>query len=261
MAIRTEGRRARRARLAAPVSVPFVPWSRLINHIGNTWRTGQHVTLIGKTNSGKTHLALELADLRPYVVIAATKRRDSLMSDAQAHGYRIVPSMREVPYTETGHPVFNRVIVWPATDSPSERNRQAIQAAVLRETLSIAERQSKGYSGWTVLIDETMWAYDMLGLKRELDAVWYQGRSAGMSLIACAQRPTRVPRLMISQASHLFLWMVSDKRDLEPLREIAGAVPPQVIEDVLPTLDFERHEFLYVGVDTGYVARSIAPPR
>lgn len=129
------------------------------------------------------------------------------------------------------------------------------QANALRETFSTAERQGH----WAVLLDETMWAYDMLGLKKELDSVWYQGRSSGVSLIACAQRPTRVPRLMISSASHLFLSYVSDKRDLEPLREIAGVVPPAVVETTLPTLDWERHEFLYIGADTGYIARTIAP--
>jgi hypothetical protein len=132
-----------------------------------------------------------------------------------------------------------------------------MQRAALKDTIETAERQGH----WTLLLDETMWAYDMLGLKKELDSSWYQGRSSGVSIVACAQRPTRVPRLMISSASHLFLSYVSDKRDLEPLREIAGVVSPEIIETTLPNLDWERHEFLYVGADTGYIARTIAPAK
>lgn len=217
---------------------------------------GEHVTLIGKTGSGKTHIALALLDLRTFALIIATKRRDPLLQEASS-GYHVVESMDEIPRTEHGTPVYRRVIVWPGRAIKSGDDRLAAQRVAVKDTLETAERQGH----WTVLSDETMWLYDRLQLKADLDSVWYQGRSSGISFIANAQRPTRVPRLMISSASHLFLSYVSDKRDLEPLREIAGAVPPEIIEATLPTLDWERHEFLYVGADSGYVARTIAPPR
>jgi hypothetical protein len=232
-----------------------VGWSSLARHLATEWRPGQHVTLIGKTGSGKTHLTLALADLRSYVMLAATKRNDPLYSYMLAHGFHAVPSIREVPRTENGRPVYRKVIIWPAPHVTEENVRHAIQRREIQLMLSTAERQRN----WTIVIDDIMWSYDMLQLKRELDAVWYQARSSGVSLVASAQRPTRVPRLMISGASHLFLSYVSDKRDLEPLRDIAGIVPREVIEATLPTLDWERHEFLYIGADTGYIARTIAP--
>jgi hypothetical protein len=233
-----------------------VGWSSLERHLATNWRPGQHVTLIGKTGSGKTHIALSLMELRSYVIFAATKRRDPLVSYMAAHGFHVVGSMREVPRTENGRPVYRKVVDWPGAGITNEKQRHAVQAAELRFMLSTAERQGN----WTVVVDETMWAFEMLRLKQELNAVWYQGRSSGVSLVANAQRPTNVPRLMISGASHLFLSYVSDKRDLEPLRDIAGVVPREVIEATLPTLDWERHEFLYIGADTGYIARTIAPP-
>lgn len=248
--------RNRRSRATFSANVPFVGWSQLEAHLATTWKHGEHMTLIGKTGSGKTHLALALLDLRTYSLIMATKRRDPLLTEA-SRGYTVVESMREIPRTADGVPVHRRVIVWPARAIEDQESRLKAQQAALKETLAVAERQ--GY--WTVLSDETMWLYDRLRLQRELDSVWYQGRSSGLSFVACAQRPTRVPRLMISQASHLFLSYVSDKRDLEPLRDIAGVVPPEILEAVLPTLDWERHEFLYIGADTGYIARTIAPPR
>lgn len=224
--------------------------------MAQSWLPGQHVTLIGKAGSGKSHLALELLELRTYALIIATKRRDPLLTEAE-RGYKVVEDMREIPRTETGLPVYRRVIVWPGRAIKAEDDRLKFQREAVRETLATAERQGH----WAVLSDETMWLYDRLRLKAELDSVWYQARSSGISFIGNAQRPTRIPRLMISNASHLFLSFVSDKRDLEPLREIAGAVPPEIIESTLPSLDWERHEFLYVGADTGYVARTIAPPR
>lgn len=237
--------------------MPRVPWTSLASHLQSNWRLGQHVTLIGKAGCGKTHLALEVAELRPYVVVMTTKRRDPLVTDARAKGYALVESLREVPLTDEGRPIWSKVIVWPAISEPSEARRQALQARALRESLSVAERQGL----WTILLDETMWAYDMLALRKELDSIWYQSRSSKISLIACAQRPTRVPRLMISNASHLFLWYVSDKRDLESLRDIAGMIPREVVEEILPTLSWSEHEFLYLDVDRGYLARSVALPR
>lgn len=231
-------------------------WSKIERHLATSWRPGQHVTLIGKTGSGKTHISIALMDLRTYVMFAATKRRDPLVSYMLAHGFHAVPSVREVPRTETGRPVYRKIVVWPGANIVNEKQRHQVQHAELALMLSTAERQGN----WTVVVDETMWSYEMLKLKAELNAVWYQGRSSGVSLVANAQRPTNVPRLMISGASHLFLSYVSDKRDLEPLRDIAGVVPREVIEATLPTLDWERHEFLYIGADTGYLARTIAPP-
>lgn len=246
----------RQERQRSSAIVPFVPWGQLQAHLARNWKQGEHVTLIGKTGSGKTHLALELTDMRRDSIIVATKRNDELLDDAVRRGYHVVESMREVPRTESGHPVYHKVALWPARNLDGDVRLKA-QRLAIKEALEIAEKQR----WWSVLIDETMWAYDKLQLKNDLDSVWYQGRSSKISLIACAQRPTRVPRLMIAQASHLFLWYVSDKRDLEPLRDIAGVTPREVIETNLPSLSWDRHEFLYVGADSGYIARSIAPPR
>lgn len=244
------------ARRRRPVSyeIPFVGWSELEAHLAENWGQGQHVALIGKAGSGKTHLALKLMDIRPFVIIIATKRYDPLLDEA-SRGYVVKQSMDEIPRTDEGYPVHNKVIIWPGTNIKDENERLRLQKAEVNNTLNAAERQRY----WTVLVDEVMWIYDMLGLSKKLESIWYQARSAGISLVAGAQRPVRTPRNMVAQASHLFLFSVSDKRDLEHFREIGGNISPQVIEDTLPQLDSARHEFLYVGTDDNVVCRSIAP--
>lgn len=236
--------------------VPFVGWSELQWHISENWQQGQHVALIGKTGSGKSHLALHLLDIRPFVIIVATKRYDPLLEEA-GKGYIVREDMSEIPRTDEGYPIHNKVIIWPGTAIKDESTRLSAQATAVKDTLDTAERQRY----WTVLIDDVMWVYDMLGLSKKLEAIWYQARSAGISMVAAAQRPVKTPRNMVAQASHLFLFAVSDKRDLEHFREIAGPIPPQIIEETLPRLDASRHEFLYVGADDGFICRSIAPPR
>jgi hypothetical protein len=164
--------------------------------------------------------------------------------------------MSDIPCTDEGYPIHNKVIIWPGTTLKDEGAWLSAQATSVTNTLNTAERQRY----WTVLIDDVMWVYDMLGLNKKLEAIWYQARSAGISMVAAAQRPVKTPRNMVAQASHLFLFAVSDKRDLEHFREIAGQIPPAMIEDVLPRLNAQSHEFLYVGADDGVICRSIAPP-
>ena len=235
--------------------IPFVGWSDLEAHLAQNWQQGQHVGLIGKTGSGKSHLALRLMDIKPFVIVVATKRYDPLLEEA-SKGYIVREDMSEIPRTDEGYPIHSKVIIWPGTALKNEDDRLSAQKKAIVNTLNTAERQRY----WTVLIDDVMWVYDMLGLSKKLEAIWYQARSAGISLVAAAQRPVKTPRNMVAQASHLFLFSVSDKRDLEHFREIGGNVPQSVIEDTLPSLNASRHEFLYVGVDDGVVCKSIAPP-
>lgn len=194
----------------------------------------------------------------------ATKRRDDLVTQLRQRGYVLVPSMDDIPYAETGPPgatrnapVHTRVLVWANPQGVSVRQRHQLQKVQLRNALDQAERQGS----WCVIIDETMWLHQNLGLSDELDSLWFQAASSKVSVVACAQRPVQVPRQMIAQASLLFLWHIGDKRDLESLRDMGGVIPREIIETTLPALDWERHEFLYVEPHTGFVARSVAPPR
>lgn len=244
--------------------MPQVPWPQLERHLRSSWQPGQHATLLGPTGAGKSHVALTLGEMCRHVVVLATKRRDELVQQLSSRGYVLVDDMDDIPvaevHTDQGTrrvPVHTRVLVWSNPALRDERRRQAVQTVQLRNTLSAAERQGS----WAVIIDEAMWLHGNLGLGKEMDALWFGGRSSRVSVIACGQRPVAVPRQMIAQASLLFLWHIGDKRDLESLRDMGGVIPRQVIEDTLPALDYEAHEFLFVQPHTGFVCRSVAPPR
>lgn len=234
-----------------------MPWSTLQSELARNWEQGQHVTIAAPTGHGKTHLALALAELSQFVLVLATKRRDPLVSELAQDGYLVTPSTDGVIWAER-EPVTPKVVVWPAP--PEKASRQqivAMQRKVLREVLTWAERTG----GWTIIADETMWLNDELGLKAELNAVWYQGRSSGVSLVALMQRPALVPRLAFSQADFIFLGKFNDKRDIETLRDIATVVPGEVMVRGITSLSKERHEFLFVDAKRDRVAITVAPPR
>lgn len=240
-----------------------VPWETLAASLRRNWQPGQHVTVIGPTGSGKTHLALCLAEMRPYILVLATKRVDPLVEELRAAGYMVTADLGEILWTHDrdggpARPVYPRVVFWPQTpESADAAQRILIHAHSFRKAIDWADKTGK----WAVLIDETMWMADRLRLDKELDSLWFQGRSQGLSVIACAQRPSRVPRLAFSQATYLFIGKFGDKRDIETLRDISSTIPKEIVEEAIYSLDFDRHEFLFIDANKNQLAITVAPPR
>lgn len=216
-----------------------------------------HVTIAAPTGHGKTHLAVALAEMSRFVLVLATKRRDDLVSSLARDGYKIVPSVDGILWAEN-EPLTPKVVVWPQPpEKATARARAAFLQHELREVMNWAQRTGK----WTILADETMYLSEQLQLERELNEIWYGGRSLGISLISLMQRPARVPRLAFSQASYLFLGKFPDRRDIETLREVATVVPKQVMEEGIKSLSKPKHEFLFVDCVKDQVAITVAPPR
>jgi hypothetical protein len=128
---------------------------------------------------------------------------------------------------------------------------------MIRHVLDWAEKTGN----WAILLDELMWVSRNLRLERELEAVWFQGRTQGVSLIGAAQRPTHVPRLAYSQATYFFLWQTADKGDLERLRDISAGIPRGMIESSVLSLDWDMHECLFVDTKRRELARVIGPSK
>lgn len=238
--------------------VPRISWTELQAKLASEWKAGEHVTLLGPTGSGKTHMALTIAELCQYVMVMATKRRDPLVSQLKADGYKITSDLHEITYTADGGPVHSRVVYWP---QPPEKfstiQRNAFLARKFREAFDYADKTGH----WAVLMDETMFLVRNLKLERELENLWFQGRSQHVSVIACAQRPAFVPRLAYSSATYLFFWQTSDKDDLDRLRDVASGIPRDVMEENIKTLNWHEHEALFIDTRRRELARVVAPPR
>jgi hypothetical protein len=227
---------------------PRVPWASFYPLFRREFRQGQHVTIIGPTNGGKTTLALEVADVRSYVLFLATKPRDPLIESlTRERGFHVVRELDEIENIEqelgTGEPEhaprFHRYVYWPQFGRSTIKGKQEKQAEAIRDALNYAFDAG----GWCVLADELTWLIDKLRLGDELESYWYQGRTLNVSLVGCAQRPAWVPRAAYSQAKHLFLFKTSDRDDVRRLGDIAGADVERVRYEVER---LEPFEFLYV---------------
>jgi hypothetical protein len=202
-------------------------------------------------------MALTIAELCQYVMVMATKRRDPLVSQLQRDGYKITGNLGEILYTEKG-PVHSRVVYWPQPpEKATTTQRLAFLSSAFRRALDYADRTGS----WAVVMDETMFLVRNLKLDRELENLWFQGRTQGVSVIANAQRPAFVPRLAYSQATYLFVWQTADKDDLDRLRDIAAGIPREVVENNVKGLSWGEHEALFIDTRRRELARVIAPPR
>lgn len=191
------------------------------------------------------------------MLVLATKRRDPLVTDLAAHGYKVTASVDGVLWAEN-EPVTPKVVVWPqAPEKATSEQRQAIMHRALRDVMTWAHRTG----GWTIIADETMYLSEQLRLEKDLNEIWYGGRTMGISLVSLMQRPARVPRLAFSQADFIFLGKFNDKRDIETLRDIATVVPGEVMVRGITSLSKEKHEFLFVDAKRDRVAITVAPPR
>jgi hypothetical protein len=193
--------------------------------------------------------------------VLATKRKDPLVGDLQGAGYHITSDLREVLWTQDNgrsRPVNPRVVFWPRPpESLTMAQRLSAQASAHRGAIDWADKTGQ----WAILLDESMWMAHNLRLEREMDSLWFQGRSQGLSVVALAQRPSRIPRLAFSQATYLFIGKFGDKRDIDTLRDISSTIPRETIEGAIRSLDFDAHEFLFVDTKSNRLAITVAPPR
>jgi len=243
----------------ASARVKRVSWGALVNYMRGEWDQGAHVTIVGPTKSGKTHIALALLELRSYAVVIATKRKDPLVQALHREGYEVVRDSlkRRITWTQDGEPLQAKIVLWPTVkDGSGILARKRVQAHVIGEALDWLDE----VGGFTILLDECMYLADSLRLREQLGELWYSGRTQRISLIACAQRPVMIPRLAFSQARFLFLARTGDKADLERIRDIASVIPREIVEETVMGLDAGAHEFAFVDSEAGVIARVIAPP-
>lgn len=215
------------------------------------WEQGEHVTLIGPTGSGKTTLALALLPLRQYVIAYGTKPKDRTLDQlVKKDRWRLVRKHERFPKViPKGRPL--RVVFWPQYRTPADEPMQAYEIGS-----NLHEAFTRG--GFCLFIDETWWFTHKLGMKTWLEALWTQGRSIGLSIVAGTQRPTHIPLLAYDQATHVFFWRDNDERNLKRISGMNG-LNARLIRDTVATLP--HHQVLYVNTRTGAMTVTKAPNR
>jgi hypothetical protein len=222
------------------MAVPRLPWAEALGAL--RWKQGEHVTMVGPSGGGKTSLALRLLPRRRYVAALGTKPRDATLDRlVKREGWHL---SRTWPVNHEVHP---RVVFWPRIERMADAEGQRLAVAAFLEDVY-------RNGGWTVYLDELRYVTGRLGLAREVELLWLQGRSLGVSLVGGTQRPAWVPLEAYDQATHLFLWRETDETNLRRLGGLAGVDTRTVRATIV---ELEHHEVLYVNTRTGLLFRTL----
>jgi hypothetical protein len=183
---------------------------------------------------------------RAWVVVLGVKNRDpELYGPFQDDGYKLERSFD--PRPDEDHPI--KVLFVPTSDAEDVNDEWKEKGGKFRQALNGVRHAG----GWTVYADDIMFMSDQLGLRSSFQALWQIARSEGVSLVASSQEPVNVPPMAYTNASHLFLFRVLDKRRAERVGEQSG-VNREVVQETVMRLP--EHEFLYVSKATGRMVRS-----
>jgi hypothetical protein len=229
-------------------------WPQFVPILDRLWRPGPpdwpntHMAVVGQTRSGKSTFVREIMQLRERVVMFGTKMVDEpLYGPLIKQGYQLVEEWDPAAVPENPRePV--RVIFRPVLKGPEEKD-----IAVQREAFRRALVRAWQVGGWTMWFDEVAYLSETLKLKSELDLLWLQGGSGGLTLVALTQRPVEVPRNMWAQSRFLVSFRIGDLRDRQTMSEHAGAQRPMV-EWVAGRL--ERRELLFLDQEMDIALRT-----
>jgi hypothetical protein len=220
---------------------PHTDWNRLLNGLQANWRQGEHVSIIGPTGCGKTTLESRLLDVRDSVVVFVTKIYDDTIS-------RDFPGYERIEKWPPPRTWQNKVLLWPRPEG-TIRETYRKQRGIFKDALDRIFRERN----WCVVFDEQHYMCKQLGLDVENAMLLQQGRSSGLSVVNGTQRPSWVPVVTYSSATHAMIWRTTFRDDLRRLSELGGVDMRELQANLLR---LGKHDFIYVNTRRGDIMRS-----
>jgi len=196
--------------------------------VANIWKQGEHVVIVGDTGSGKTYLEAKILPMREHVIVLRTKP-----DDVKFPGFHKVTEVAHL-----GDIKYKKYLLVPKYD---------FQQFQLAKAMDLAWKEG----GWTIAIDETYYATDILRLGRSINKLLTQGRSKHITVVAGMQRPAWISRFALSQSTHAFIFRC-EGRDLTTLSQ---SLSPRIVG---PVSELTGHDFVYFNRATREITKGNA---
>lgn len=215
----------------------------------NVWvhKPGEHVSIIGPTEAGKTTLGYQLLDVtttpkQPGVVLVMKPRDETAEKFGKAMGYETIRT-----WPPMGNPFASKKprgwTLWPKHDfDPAKGISNTIWEQYRQFNKAFADCYKKGHK--ILFADELAAVCDELGMRAQVLNHYSRGRSQEAAIWGATQRPVDVPRIAYSSAHHLFLAHDPDEADRKRFAEIGGGIDPKLVESV--TMSLPQYWWLYL---------------
>ena len=181
-------------------------------------RPNQRVTIIGMTGSGKSQLAEFLCREFNSLIVLDYKR------EIEWEGFTLINSEKELAKCGMS-PEYNRIIF----RIPYHWDRKEYDA-FFQWVLNRGNTR--------VYIDEGMVIGDNGSFTRHLKLCAVVGRSLGVGLITTVQRPVTIPKFLITDSEHKFIFYLEDDADRERVEQFCKDVDWEGDEDGIPHESF-----------------------
>lgn len=215
---------------------------------------GEHVTILGATRNGKTHLAYQLLgevaspDLQATVIVM--KPRDStVVRFSKENEFKIIrdwpPStLSRFAKKPSGYVLWPKRAAGENPDAADERHARIFQRCL----------RSNYDKGNTITFADELYSLENeynfpardINLSRDLVRMWTKGGSMHSGLWVATQRPARVS-LFAYQAQHIFLCNDPDKETLKRYGEIGAGIDADIIRAL--TMKLKMYQWVYINRD------------
>lgn len=210
------------------------------------YRAGEHVGMWEPTQSGKTHLAYQMADAalrraeqrgRPLRFVSAMPKPRSPATRrwAAALDLRIIDGWPP-PYTISKPRGW---VLWPKhlKNAQAAVNRAHI-GEIMRKMLHDQYQQGDSVT----LADDVYLLAALYGLNPECEEFWTAGSEGGAGLWAPNQKPSgtlgggSVSTFSYNSPMHLVFGRDTDRRNQKRFADIGGGIDPEIIAGIVPHL-------------------------
>lgn len=182
-------------------------YEKFIAYMKRTWVLSEHIGLVAPTGLGKTFIVRDLMGLKKHGVVIATKEKDKALD--------LYVSENGFIKRDNWPPNWNELhtLLWRKAKELGNFSEQRILVFYVMNDL-----YKRG--GYVLYFDDLYYVAIVLGLKKQVQMMYTQVRSNGVSLIASMQRPTWVPLEAVSQCTYLLVGRIRSDDDVK--RAAAG---------------------------------------